>query len=59
MAYNSMKKLIENQNNKMSMGLISPEAYEVWKLSTLNKLDLFLTLDRLTETQYNELVQML
>ena len=59
MAYNSMKKLIENQNAKLSMQYITPEAYDVWKVSTMNKLDLFLTMDRLTETQYNELVGML
>jgi hypothetical protein len=59
MAYNSMKKLIENQNAKLSRGLVTPEQNDVWRTSTLTKLDLFLSMDRLSAEQYNELVEMM
>lgn len=45
MTYQNCKKLIESGN------------YE--KVSMLNKLDVFLLADRLTETQYKELVELM
>lgn len=59
MAYRTMKKLIENQNNKLHNGTITKEDYEIFKTSTMNKLDTFLACDRLTATQYEELVGMM
>lgn len=58
MAYTSMKKLIENQNRKLAEGLITKGDYDVWKEKQMPKLDIFLTTDRLSETQYAELVNM-
>lgn len=59
MAYRTMKKLIENQNNKLKNGTVTKEDYEIFKASTMNKLDTFLACDRLTATQYEELVGMM
>lgn len=59
MAYRTMKKLIENQNNKLHNGTITKEDYEIFKTSTMNKLDTFLACDRLTASQYEELVGMM
>lgn len=59
MAYKAMKKLIENQNNKLHNGTVTKEEYALFKTSSMNKLDTFLACDRLTATQYEELVGML
>ena len=59
MAYRTMKKLIENQNNKLKNGSVTKEDYEIFKTSTMNKLDTFLACDRLTASQYEELVGMM
>lgn len=59
MAYTSMKKLITNQNIKYMNGTVDAESYSMWKNSTMNKLDVFLTGDRITQVQYEELVGML
>lgn len=59
MAYTTMKRLIENENNKLENGTISEDIYALWKESTLNKLDVFLACNRLTSAQYEELVGML
>lgn len=59
MAYTSMKKLITNQNIKYMNGTVDAESYNMWKITTMNKLDVFLTGDRITQVQYEELVGML
>lgn len=59
MAYISMKKLIGNKNAQLASGLITEDDYTAWKEQQMNKLDLFLTCNRLTEEQYSELVGML
>lgn len=59
MAYFTMKKLITNQNNKLANKTITTEEYEMFKVSTMNKLDVFLSCNRLTTEQYEELVGML
>lgn len=59
MAYTSMKKLIGNKNAQLASGLITEADYTTWKEQQMNKLDLFLTCNRLTEEQYSELVGML
>lgn len=59
MAYKTMKKLIENQNNKLHNGTVTKEEYAIFKASSMDKLDTFLACNRLTTAQYEELVGML
>lgn len=59
MAYKSMLKLITAQNAAYEKGQVSDAEYIIWKESTMNKLDVFLTCSRITEEQYAELVGML
>lgn len=59
MAYISMKKLITNQNNKYNARMVTTEDYNAWKEVTQNKLDVFLTCNRLSAAQYEELTGML
>ena len=59
MAYVTMKKLIENQNNKLANGTITAEEYELFKANSTKKLDVFLACDRITSAQYEELVAMM
>lgn len=59
MAYITMKKLIANQNSKYDSGMVTSEEYGIWKENTQNKLDVFLTMNRLTSAQYEELTGML
>ena len=59
MAYVSMKKLITNKNSKYNSGLIAADEYELWKINTQNKLDVFFACNRLTQAQYEELCGML
>ena len=59
MAYTTMKKLIANQNIKYNNEVISDDSYRLWKASTLNKLDVFLACDRITQEQYEELNNLL
>jgi hypothetical protein len=56
MAYSTMRKLINNQNNKLNNGTITQDDYNIWKESAQNKLDVFLACNRLTSAQYEELV---
>lgn len=59
MAYSTMKKLITNQNNKLTNGTITQDDYDLWKESTTNKLDVFLACNRITSSQYEELIGLL
>lgn len=59
MAYTSMKKIIENQNIKYKNQAIDAGSYNMWKDTTMNKLDVFLASDRITHLQYEELKEML
>ena len=59
MAYSTMKRLIENENNKLTNGTITAEDYDIWKDAAQNKLDVFLACNRLTQKQYEELVSLL
>ena len=59
MAYRSMVKLINNENALFEAGRVSAEEYASWKSNTMNKMDVFLACDRITEDQYQELVGML
>ena len=54
-----MEKLITNQNIKYKNGTVDAESYNMWKITTMNKLDVFLAGDRITLAQYEELVGML
>lgn len=58
MAYTSMKKLITNQNIKYKNGSVTKQEYDLWKESTMTKLDVFLACNRVTVEQYEELVNM-
>lgn len=59
MAYRSMVKLINNENALFEAGRVTAEEYTSWKSNTMNKMDVFLACDRITEDQYQELVGML
>lgn len=59
MAYKSMLKLITAENAAYEKGRVSDAEYVIWKESTMNKLDVFLACNRLTEEQYAELTGML
>lgn len=59
MAYRSMSKLITNENLKLAKGECTREDYDAFKILTMNKLDVFLTCNRLTSSQYEELVNLL
>ena len=59
MAYSTMKKLILAKNTQYNKGSITQYEYEMWKNSQISKLDVFLTCDRITLAQYEELVGML
>lgn len=59
MAYTSMSKLIKNKNLLFKNGKVNEVEYETWKTQTMEKLDLFLTCDRLTSEQYTELKDLL
>lgn len=56
MAYTVMKKLITNENTKFNNNMITADDYNLWKVGTLNKLDVFLACNRLSDAQYEELV---
>lgn len=58
MAYISMKKLIKNLNIKYNNGNLDAENYANYKENYMNKLDVFLSCNRLTSNQYKELVEM-
>lgn len=58
MAYKSLVKVIEAENIQLSEGLIDSEEYATWKENTIKKMDVFLTCDRITEAQYQELTAM-
>lgn len=59
MAYRSMLKLINNENALLDTDRVTAEEYAAWKENTMNKLDVFLACNRITEDQYQELVGML
>lgn len=59
MAYRSMLKLITAENTAHDKGKVSDAEYAAWKDNTMNKLDVFLACNRITEEQYTELVGML
>lgn len=59
MAYRSMKKLIENANRELADGKVTQEEYDMYKQNCMNKLDVFLACNRLTASQYEELIGML
>lgn len=54
-----MVKLINNENALYEAGRVTAEEYAAWKENTMNKLDVFLACNRITEEQYQELVGML
>lgn len=59
MAYKTMKKLIEDKKYLLSTGVITQEEYQIFKTSALDKLDTFLSCNRLTDTAYAELVALI
>lgn len=59
MAYRSMVKLINNENGLYEAGKVTAEEHAAWKENTMSKLDVFLTCNRITEDQYQELAGML
>lgn len=59
MAYTSMKRIITNENNQYNAGTVTVEEYNLWKVNTQNKLDVFFACNRLTKVQYEELCGLL
>lgn len=59
MAYKTMKRLIDDKKYLLATGAITQEEYQIFKVSALDKLDAFLTCNRLTDTAYTELVTLL
>lgn len=59
MVYNSARLLIQNTLNKKENGMISEEAFDIWKADMENKLNVFYLMNRLTEGQYKELSGMI
>ena len=59
MAYKTMKKLIEDRKYLLSTGAITQEEYQIFKASALDKLDTFLSCNRLTDTAYAELITLI
>lgn len=59
MIYNSARLLIQNTLNKKENGMISEEAFDIWKADMENKLNVFYLMNRLTEGQYKELSAMI
>lgn len=59
MTYTLLKKLIEAENKRVENGEVSTEEHAAWKEQTLNKMDTFLICNRITQTQYNELSEMM
>lgn len=59
MAYRSLVKLINNENALYEAGKVTAEEYASWKENTMNKMDVFLACDRITDDQYQELAGML
>ena len=59
MAYKTMKKLIEDKKYLLSTGVITQEEYQIFKASALDKLDTFLSCNRLTDAAYAELVALI
>ncbi len=59
MAYTCMKKLITISNIQLDNGSITQEEYDLEKKQYYKKLDVFLACNRLTATQYEELIGMI
>ena len=59
MAYKTMKKLIEDKKYLLSIEAITQEEYQIFKASALDKLDTFLSCNRLTDVAYTELVTLI
>lgn len=57
--YEMMKTIITNANNKLRNGTMTESDYEIFKTNSLKKLDIFLSLDRMSAPNYQELVEML
>lgn len=58
MTYSSLRKLIENKNRQYENLTISKEEYQLWAENTKKQMDLFLMFNRITESQYQELMGM-
>ena len=58
MLVTSLKKQINNANAQYNAGTMTAEEYAQFKETTLNKLDVFLTCDRIKPKQYEELNSM-
>ena len=56
MAYKTMLKRINDRNLLLETGAITEAEYAAWKEIELNKLDVFMSCNRLTASQYEELV---
>jgi hypothetical protein len=54
-----MVKLIANENKLLDAGQITEEEYELFKENSINKLDVFLAANRITTSQYTELIGLL
>lgn len=55
MLYQSLKKVIDNANEQYNAGTMSAEEYTQFKTSTIKKMDMFVVMDRISTTQYEEL----
>lgn len=59
MIYMVMQKLIQNENRMYENDQIGQEEYELWKTDIQNKLDVFYGMNRLSESQYRNLKEMI
>lgn len=57
--YEMMKTIINNTNNKLANRTMTESDYELFKTSAMKKLDIFLSLDRISVDNYRELVELL
>lgn len=59
MIFNLLKKQIASEKAKLEKGKIIEEEYSIFKEQTMNKLDVFLATNRITQEQYEELAALL
>ena len=57
--YSVLKKQITRNKEKVANGTMTSEEYATYKEETLSKMDIYLLGERITETEYQELVELL
>ena len=58
MLYESLKKVINAENKRYKENLVTTEEYEHFRENTIKKMDMFVVMNRITTTQYEELSDM-